>query len=148
MDLGHFDTVLRREDALPTEEEGLERIGSGNNRIVFRIIDDSFVAASVEGMVLKRAYPYVDENQRERTIWSTVRGTQYESYFVPVVAAAEDNLWVLMPYAEEPSHVLDERIQTLRDVFDGRDISHSDFGVYEGESRCYDYGSCHVPDDL
>lgn len=141
-----LDEVLRQEHRIPTaSEDGLQRIGAGNNRIVFRVVDDRYAAAS-NGDIVKRAYPYVDENERERAIWNAVEGGDFEEYFVPVIGSSPDAVWIVMPYAEETSNIPSERVQVVQERFGGSDVSKNDFGVYGGAVRCYDYGSCLSPE--
>lgn len=125
--------------------EGLEKIGSGHNRIVHRIVDDTY-GSEVKGMVLKVQYPSSRENQKEIQLWSKYEGTDYEDYLVPIKAYSDSHSWIIQPYGRTVpiEKVNSEIYNTLCEL--GSDISQDDFIVLNGDDspRCCDYASLDI----
>lgn len=125
--------------------EGLEKLDSGMNRIVYEIIGDTY-GSQAKGMVLKIQHPDSIENREEVQAWEQHKNTKYEQYLVPVADYSPTYEWLVMPYGESvPEGLVDMDLhEILYDNLAGTDISKDDFVYMEGNAsnqRCCDYAS-------
>lgn len=84
MDSTEIDSLLRQNEYIPDESDGLKLIGRGKNRIVFKIIGEEY--SPFVNYVVKRAYTDVAENRQEKR--NSVIQTEYRDLFVPVKESA------------------------------------------------------------
>lgn len=118
---------------------GLDRIGGGSNRIVYKIIDDTYGSKCL-GMVMKINYPHSDENSREKRIWQKYKDTKYSNYLVPVIDSGQD--WLLMPYGESvPEKLVDQKLYDVLYELGLNDLSYDDFVYINGSQMCCDYAT-------
>lgn len=118
--------------------KGLDKINSGKNRIVYKIVDNTY-GEDVKGKVVKIDFDI--ENKMEVESWKYCKNTQYEKYVVPIRYHADDYSWIIMDYGEpiEASFVIDNLYKSLNDI--GSDISKDDFVIHNNRQKCCDYAS-------
>jgi hypothetical protein len=118
--------------------KGLSKIGSGKNRIAYKIMDDSY-GSDVKGKVLKVDFDI--ENEMEVEAWEHYNSTNIKKYLVPIREYAEDYSWIIMDYGKpiEGSLVSDDIYKTLTEF--GTDITGDDFVRHNGREKCCDYAS-------
>lgn len=121
---------------------GTNKIDSGSNRIVYRIMDDTY-GEKFKGMVLKINYPYSNENNKEYEVWKRYHGSKYENYLVPIFDYGDE--WILMPYGEPINEEsVDQELYNTLSNLRFNDLSYDDFvyldGRYSGQ-KCCDYAS-------
>lgn len=124
--------------------KGLNRIDSGLNRIVYKVIDFTY-GEDVKGMIIKVNYPDSNENKMELNAWKKYKNTKYEKYIVPIKEYDANYNWILMPYGESvPEYLVDEELVELLKDMNGTDISKNDFVYMDGNfsgHRCCDYAT-------
>jgi serine/threonine protein kinase len=85
--------------------KGLERLGIGTARMVYRIKTDRY-GSKYKGKVVKKAIPTPDnsakkDNKREVQTWMTVKGNEnMVKHFCPIREFAQDYSWLVMDYAK------------------------------------------------
>jgi len=72
---GHLKTQIREryDNSNLGSPDGLEEIGNGFNRTVYRVTDDTY-GQEVEGMVIKVQHPDSYENRTGREVWRRYKG--------------------------------------------------------------------------
>lgn len=126
------------------DPDGLNKIDSGLNRIVYRISGDDY-GSDVIGMVIKVQHPDSLENNIESELWEEYEDTNVAKKLVPVLDSSRNRDWILMPYGEPvPRELVDEELyQSLLDL-GGTDITKDDFVYMDGNfanQRCCDYAT-------
>lgn len=123
------------------QDQNLNRIGSGNSRVVYRI-NGSMYGNDVKGDVIKVSMKGV-ENEREYRIWNNLGDHDIRESLVRTKYKADDSIWVVMPFYEplEPREVNDSLYRKISKL--GSDVSRDDF-VEErstGNQMCCDYAT-------
>lgn len=126
------------------DPEGLQKINSGHNRIVYQVIDKTY-GVKAKDMIIKIQYPNSTENEEEIKVWEKYKNTKFSKYLVPIIDYSNDYNWILMPYGESvPNELVDNELYNLLVDKGGSDISKDDFIYNEGNytnQKCCDYAS-------
>lgn len=134
----------RRSKNVSEEIKGLEKIGMGNNRIVYRIKTD-FYGKENKGCVLKISLFDSIENKQEVQAWNKYKKTKHKIYITPIIKHSQDYTWLLMPYGDPvPEDIVSNEIIKYLEDLGGTDISKKDFIYLSGNAsgmRCCDYAS-------
>lgn len=134
----------RYEESGLGDPDGLEKIGSGFNRTVYKVVDDTY-GQEAEGMVVKVQHPDSHENRMECEVWRRYKGTKFEKYLVPIKDNSSSYEWILMPFGDSvPEDLVDTELKNLLEDVGGSDISDDDFVYMDGNfanQRCCDYAT-------
>jgi|AntDeeMetagen134_2_1112570.scaffolds.fasta_scaffold00307_15 hypothetical protein len=128
---------------LKGQQTGLEPVGDGLGRVVFRLPDD-FVKPRTEGdYVVKIAIFSIeegkgglDQNEQEYTIWTDHPSVRED--LVPVTVTDDSFYWLVMPYAEPVERSQRDLISEIS--LEGHDVRPENLGWYQDEVRLLDYG--------
>lgn len=135
---GFIDDLL-----LQGQQAGLEPVGDGLGRLVFRLPDD-FLKPGTEGdYVVKIAIFSIEEgkgglaqNKQEYTIWTEHPSVRDD--LVPVIMTDDSFFWLIMPFAKPIERSQSDLISEIS--LDGHDVRPENLGWYKREVRLLDYG--------
>lgn len=135
---GFIDDLL-----LKGQQTGLDPVGDGLGRLVFRLPDD-FLKPGTEGdYVVKVTIFSIEEgkgglaqNKQEYTIWTEHPSVRDD--LIPVIMAEESFFWLVMPFAKPVERSQWDLISEIN--LEGHDVRPENLGWYQGEVRLLDYG--------
>lgn len=125
-------------------DQAFEKVGVGNNRVVYRIRSNPYGLEPSE-YVVKVSRTGV-ENREECRVWRELKDTDFSDNLVPVTDYSDDFTWIVMPFHSQLKPELVS--QELYDVFSehSSDVSKTDFveNRETGRQMCCDYATLTV----